>query len=203
MPVPSHPPRGSSVDWTETRARLDRANVTVSTEPPATEIAATLRARARILAHPLTQPDQPAGDAIEVVAFQLGEQRFALEAAFVREAVFVLHVTLLPGMPATLRGLANVRSRIVPIFDLRTLLLVTAVENQRTRETVLVMGFEGADFGLVVDEVLGPRQMQLSRLRSEVPGLQSQYLRGLGDDAIVLLDVPAITAALTIDGRGP
>ena len=62
---------------------------------------------------------------VEVVVVELGGQPFALEAAQVREAVIPRDLTPLPGVPAFVRGLVNVRSRVVPAFDLRPLLRLT------------------------------------------------------------------------------
>jgi hypothetical protein len=81
------------------------------------------------------------------------------------------------------------------------LLQIAANEERRARETMLIVISEGVEFGLLVDDVLGPRTISMSGLRTDVPGLQSQYLRGFMEDGLMLLDLVAIATALTIDGR--
>src|SRR5580765_4671039 len=54
-----------------------------------------------------------------LVAFVVGAVRYALEIAQVREIVTPLPLTLLPHTPGGLAGVADHRSEVVPIIDLR------------------------------------------------------------------------------------
>jgi purine-binding chemotaxis protein CheW len=189
-------------DWTATRGRLERAAALLNGSRSGSEIAEVLRKRARALAVPLEAPnDDRTSERVEIVAFTLAGQAYGITGDGVREAIVLSQLTPLPGMPATLRGLANVRSRIVPAFDLKPLLQVPAGDERRLRDTMLIVISDGMEFGLLVDDVLGPRTISISRLRTDVPGLQSQYLRGFMEDGLMLLDLAAIANALTIDGR--
>jgi len=55
----------------------------------------------------------------QLLAFRLGEQRFALEFAAVERVVRAVELTPLPGAPATIRGVFSLHGRIVPVGDLR------------------------------------------------------------------------------------
>lgn len=57
--------------------------------------------------------------AVELLVFELDDQRYALTLSSVREVVRAVLLTHLPGAPAIVEGAIIVRGRIVPVFDLR------------------------------------------------------------------------------------
>lgn len=193
------------IDWEATRARIKQAataSAVCDTSPD--DLQAVFRQRARDLAAPLPHygvSGDASVEATETVTVRIGGQAFAIETSAVREAVLVPRVTPLPGLPPTLRGLANLRSRIVPAFDIRSLLHLPPVAKDSGRETMLLLGFDGAEFGLMVDTVLGVRSIENQHLRRDVPGLMSQHVQGVTGDGLILLDLASLVAALSADER--
>ncbi len=55
------------------------------------------------------------------VVFELDDDRFAIPLASVVETESVPHVTPLPGLPESIRGVFNLRGEILPLIDLRLL----------------------------------------------------------------------------------
>ena len=55
----------------------------------------------------------------DLLAFALGEHRFALMASEVVEVVRVVAAEPLPGAPAIVEGVINVRGNLVPVLDIR------------------------------------------------------------------------------------
>jgi purine-binding chemotaxis protein CheW len=56
---------------------------------------------------------------LEVLTLGLGGEIFAIEAGAVREILDPVPVTDVPGARAFVRGVINVRGKIVPLADLR------------------------------------------------------------------------------------
>jgi purine-binding chemotaxis protein CheW len=54
---------------------------------------------------------------VELLAFEVADYACALELTRVREILPLPHVTRVPGAPATVRGLVNVRGQVVPVID--------------------------------------------------------------------------------------
>jgi purine-binding chemotaxis protein CheW len=67
-------------------------------------------------------PTAPAEPLAEVLVFELDEQRHALRAVDVEEILPALTVTAMPGAPAGVEGVINLRGRLVPVLDLRQVL---------------------------------------------------------------------------------
>jgi purine-binding chemotaxis protein CheW len=199
--MPKPPQNRAPIDWAAARARLAAMAATreAGREGAAAE-QALLERRARALA--VRPPASQAAEAtFDVVAFELGGQEFGIEATFVREAVLPRDLTPLPRVPAFVRGLVNLRSRVVPAFDLRPLLRLRAPA-EGTVEKLLVVVCEGVELGLLIERVNGLRAVPAARLGAEVPGLDARHLRGLAPDGLIVLALPALLPDLTVD-EGP
>ncbi len=191
--APAKPP----IDWTAVRGHITRTAARLRQQEVGIEAdRAVLARRAQELARREAAP--AAGEVqIEVVAFELDGQAFGIETGMVREAVIPRDITALPGVPTLVRGLVNVRSRVVPCFDLKPLLRLGGGET--AAEKMLIVECEGHEFGLMADRVLGLRSVPSGRVRRDVAGLDARYLHGLADDGLILLHLPAIVADLHID----
>ena len=92
------------------------------------------------------------------IGFRIGAMRFIGGITDVNEILFMPSLAPVPGTKAWLLGIANVRGKLVPIVDLRGFL-----EGERTpigdRSRVLVARQPGGNVGLLVDEVLGQRNL--------------------------------------------
>lgn len=191
-------PTKAPIDWGAVRGHLTRTAARLRQQEAGAETERALLARrAQELARrtPIRDVEEAR---IEVVAFELDGQVFGVETGFVREAVIPRDITQLPGVPAMVRGLVNVRSRVVPCFDLKSLLRL-AGSRDAASEKMLIVACDGAEFGLMADRVLGLRSVLVARLRREVSGLDAKYLRGLAEDGLILLELPAIVADLQVD----
>ncbi|MEW6546831.1 MAG: chemotaxis protein CheW [Bacillota bacterium] len=97
-----------------------------------------------------------------VVVFQLGDEEYAITVERVREVVKADRITRVPGAPAYVRGIINLRGRVVPVIDLRQRLGLDARPVERPR--IMVVEDGAALVGMLVDrasEVLRVRPGQL------------------------------------------
>lgn len=70
--------------------------------------------------------------------FQLGADRYALDAALVAEVIPAVRVKALPGAPAGIAGLCDYRGRAVPVVDLSALALGRPAQASLSTRLVLV-----------------------------------------------------------------
>jgi len=56
---------------------------------------------------------------MEVLVFEIGGQRYGVEAGLVREVLAAVCVTALPRAPDVVEGVIDVRGRLAAVFDLR------------------------------------------------------------------------------------
>lgn len=95
----------------------------------------------------------PAGGELHLVTFALGGEEYGIPVAQVREVIRVSEITRVPQAPAHVRGVTNLRGRVLPVVELRSRLgLEPAALTPRSRIAVV----EVCDrvLGLLVDAVL-------------------------------------------------
>lgn len=67
----------------------------------------------------VTRPSHPHAAELDVLLFELAEQRFALLLVDVLEVVRAVALRPLPNAPAVVEGIIDVRGDIVPVLDIR------------------------------------------------------------------------------------
>ncbi|MBI3977188.1 MAG: chemotaxis protein CheW [Chloroflexi bacterium] len=188
--------RGGGLDWQAARERLAAAAAAIGRAEPADEEREAIFARrAEILARP-PAAEQPA-DAFEALVFALGDERYAFPSVQVREVRLLEGLTPLPGAPAFVAGLINVRGRVVPVLDLRPIFGVPATG--AAAQTLLLLAGRAGDIGVLSTDrpvVRWLRAGDLGELPAGAPaGLDSAYVRGVTPDLTVALDAEALLAS--------
>lgn len=191
---PSGP--GPRFDWAQLHRRLAR-NAERLAEPvvSAETRLRVLRERARAAARESAADDDPAAR-IQVVEFLLAYERYAVETSWVHEVVALRDLTPLPGAPAFVAGLINVRGRIVSVVDLKVFFDLPA-KGLPDLNRVLIVGNDTLEFGLLVDAVAGVAHLRLDQLQPALPtltGVREEYLRGLTPERLAVLDAARILA---------
>lgn len=155
--------------------------------------------RAAQLARPVTDLEGAAstlGGSVALV-FPLDGERYAFAAEDVREVRARGEITPLPGTPAFVAGLANVRGRIVPILDLQRLFDLPRAAPSTADETLVILASPRGNVGVLAS---GPPVVRSlgDNLRAlpptAAPELQAPYVRGVTPDLVILLDAQRLLA---------
>lgn len=152
-----------------------------------------LQRRARELARP-PEPQEPAANLVAVVEFRLGAEAYAIDVQYVAEVLPFRPLTRIPGVPAFVRGIVNVRGLVVAILDLR-ILLGLPVEDPSPQARILLLGSPTVAFGILADQVPGTGSLLLRELQPPLPtlrGMRAAFTRGVTSSGLALLDAPAL-----------
>jgi len=148
-----------------------------------------LRDRARMLAVvPARAPGD--GELIHALRFLLGAETYAVENGHIREVLPLPRVTPLPCVPSFVRGIINVRGRIVSLLDLKTILGLPDTGFSPTC-SVIILQSPDIEFGLLADEILGLAAIPISSIQPSLPTLtdvRAEFLLGVTAEGLVLLD---------------
>lgn len=141
---------------------------------------------------------------LEVLTFDIGEERLAIEAVSIREILDLLPETRVPGAPDLVSSVVNFRGKIIPIADLRVAfgLPLDAKEGPDVDHRIVVieteLGGETIQIGLRTDKVHEVAILERSD-SSEPPVLgmrwKREFVRELvrqPDSVIVLPDLQEI-----------
>lgn len=114
------------------------------------------------------------------VGFTLNDRRYVASMDEVSEILSVPRYTQVPGVKTWVKGIANVRGRLMPVMDLLGFLnRPSALQLKRRRLLALERGELYS--GLVVDEVLGMQHIPQDTFTNMVPGEYAEtrpYLKG-------------------------
>ena len=107
-----------------------------------------------------SQPDYLDGDLFEdedtqkdkYLTFHLANEEFGIEIRFVTEIIGIQAITPIPEMPDFIKGVINLRGKVVPVMDVRTRFRLPFREYDE-RTCIIVVDINETAVGLVVDEV--------------------------------------------------
>ena len=86
--------------------------------------------------------------------FKLNEELFTCPLSQVKEVVGLMKMTPVPGAPPALRGLINLRGKVLPVFDLSEKMCGKKSEQENTKSCILITESIGSPLGLLVDDVV-------------------------------------------------
>ncbi len=145
-------------------------------------------------AQSLAQVTEPAVAQLQLIAFRLDAEEFGLPLATVREVIRVGDITRVPQAPEHIRGVTNLRGRILSVVEIRTRLgLNAAVPGPRSR--IIVVEVQHRVVGLLVDSVSQVLKIGVDRVipaPDEVRSEASDHISGvahLDQRLVILLDL--------------
>lgn len=103
------------------------------------------------------------------IGFRMGERFYVAPMGEVSEILHEPHVAALPGVKPWIKGVANLRGRLLPVMDLCAFFGLE-LSAQRKQRRVLVIDHQDVFAGLLVDEVLGVQHFNERSLMPETPG---------------------------------
>ena len=131
------------------------------------------------------------------LTFVLNEEEYGLEILKVREIIGIMGITPVPQTPNFIKGVINLRGKVIPVVDLR--LKFGFQESEHTKETcVIVVEVKGVLTGIIVDtvsEVLDVSDEELETTPQLGEGVNTDIFIGLAkikDKVKILLDLDKI-----------
>jgi len=136
-------------------------------------------------------------DVLQYLTFTLGDETFAMDIRTVREIIQHGAMTVVPLMPAFVRGVINLRGAVVPVIDLQSRFgRPVAQFGKKTCVIIFDVGPEGdkVELGLLVDavsEVIDIAPSQIEPPPQFGTTIQREFIHGLGkvgNEFIVILE---------------
>jgi len=128
------------------------------------------------------------------LTFSVGNEEYALEIRYVTEIVGMQKITDLPDMPEYVKGVINLRGKIIPVIDVR-LRFGLEERNYDDRTCIVVTRIIDSAVGLIVDlvnEVMNIPVEQISPPPKVRKDIQNRFIQGLGKvdaDVKIILNV--------------
>lgn len=144
------------------------------------------------------------------LAFHLGREEFAIQVLKVREIMGIQDITAVPQTPVYVKGVINLRGKVIPVVDLRLKFGLPEVEyTQRTCIIVVQIQGQGGSVsltGIVVDEVSEAVNIAASEIEDTPDfgdGVATPYILGMAKNkgkVKILLDIDRVLSTQDLDG---
>jgi purine-binding chemotaxis protein CheW len=145
------------------------------------------------------------------LAFYLGNEQFGLQVLTVREIIGAQDITAVPKTPNYLKGVINLRGKVIPIVDLRIKFGLEEIAYTK-RTCIIVVQVDGENggtlIGVVVDgvsEVLNILPQDLENTPNFGTGEAIPYILGMAkmkDGVKMLLDIGSVLSQREFQGLG-
>jgi purine-binding chemotaxis protein CheW len=163
----------------------------------APEAAPLLASGDQLLAAQKIEEARASAEVRQYVTFWLRDEEFAIPILHCREILRAGSITRIPEAPAQVRGVVNLRGRIVPAVDVRVCLGIEATA-VTARSRLIVVEVAARFFALLVDRVSRTLKLAGSETGPAPEDAQAPYLAGMargGEAAIPILDIEPMLLA--------
>ena len=130
----------------------------------------------------------------KVMTFHIGDQIYGIEIQNVLEIIEMQHITKIPHVPSYIKGIINVRSKVVPIVDIRTRFGKPEIP-YTSRTCIIIVTVDDDSVGIIVDRVADVEDIHSDDI-SATPETRNvntnsfiQYMIRSGDIVKLILDV--------------
>ncbi|GMT42412.1 MAG: chemotaxis protein CheW [bacterium] len=138
------------------------------------------------------------------LTFILGKEEYGLEILKVREIISVMEITEVPQVPPFIKGVINLRGKVIPVIDLRLKFDMPPIDY--TRETcIIVVNVSDLLLGIVVDtvaEVLDIGEKEIDPPPSFGTTVKTDFILGMGKikgKVKILLDIDKVLSVDELD----
>jgi len=137
----------------------------------------------------------------KLLTFSLGTEGYGVSILKVKEIIGMMEITPVPRTPEFIKGVINLRGKIIPVMDLRVKFGMEAQEyNERTCIIVAEVVIKGAQklLGVVVDmvsEVVTVTDDQIEPPPEYGTSLEHNSILGIGkikDRVVIILDIDEV-----------
>lgn len=127
------------------------------------------------------------------LTFTLGNEEYGIGIEYVTEIIGIMPITVVPELPDFIRGITNLRGRIIPVMDMRLRFKMEFMEYGE-RTCIIVVDIQDNAVGLIVDsvsEVTNIADEDIVEQPLLSTGKQNRYIKYIGkvgNDVKLLLD---------------
>ena len=125
------------------------------------------------------------------LTFCIETEDYCIDIKYVIEIIGIQPITLIPEMPDYVKGVINLRGKIIPVMDVRTRFKKECID-YHDRTCIIVVEVNNFSIGLIVDkvlEVLNISEEDISKLPKISRKSHQKYVKGIGkvEDGVKLI----------------
>ncbi len=149
--------------------------------------------------------NESAGGELQLVVFNINTEEFGVEIKNVQEIIRMANITEIPRAPPYVKGIINLRGRIVVVISLHSIMGMQNREHDANTR-IIVADVDGTVMGFIVDSVSEVTRLSAKNVE-QAPAviadrIGTEYLRGVGKINGRLLILLKLDMILSMDKLG-
>jgi len=138
------------------------------------------------------------------LTFALAEEEYGIGILKVKEIIGMMTITPVPQTPPFVKGVINLRGKVIPVVDLRSKFEMEAIDYTE-RTCIIVVEIKGKmeniQIGIVVDsvsEVINVKETEVEDTPAFGTSLDTEFILGIAKiegNVKILLDIDAVLSA--------
>lgn len=145
------------------------------------------------------EPETSQSEEMQLVIFDLAGEAYGVVIQAVLEIIRMQEITTIPQAPYFVKGVINLRGKVIPVADLRKRFSMPAAEESK-ESRIVVVDIGGQAIGMTVDAVTEVTRIPAGTVEppsSVITTSDSDYLMGIAkleSGMIILLDLTRVLA---------
>jgi purine-binding chemotaxis protein CheW len=135
------------------------------------------------------------------LTFKIANEEYGVEILNVQEIIGIIDITRIPKSPLFMRGIINLRGKVIPVIDLRLKFGLESIRNTEKTCIIVVHNFANdlnLTTGIIVDEVFEVFDIQEEEIEDTISygaKIDTTFVLGMGiiqEKVVALLDIERI-----------
>ena len=135
----------------------------------------------------------------EYLSFELNQEEYALSILKVKEIIGVKEITPVPNLPKYIKGVINLRGKIINIVDLREKFKIESKEYDKFT-VIIIIETDKRTFGILVDSVKDVININMENIQNnfeQTKDIEEKYIHGITnyeDRIICILNIDSLVS---------
>ena len=131
------------------------------------------------------------------VTISIGEDKFGIDVTKIQEIIGMPEMANVPNAQKYMKGVANLRGRVIPLIDLRVKFKMPEKEYDKLT-VVMIAEIKGVLIGLIVDSVSDVMNIPISEIQDTphfASDIETDCISGMGkvgEEIVIIIDVNKI-----------
>lgn len=135
----------------------------------------------------------------EYLSFELNQEEYALSILKVKEIIGVKKITPVPNLPKYIKGVINLRGKIINIVDLREKFKIESKEYDKFT-VIIIIETDKRTFGILVDSIKDVININMENIQNnfeQTKDIEEKYIHGITnyeDRIICILNIDSLVS---------
>ncbi|MBI9036360.1 MAG: purine-binding chemotaxis protein CheW [Bacteroidales bacterium] len=182
------------INWEEIERKFEKTSALLHDDSDLSEVDAKIILKGRTQDFAKDNIKIQNSENIEILTFELGNENYCIDSAFVNEVLTKQKITSIPCTPEYIKGVTNVRGKIHTVIDVRKFFDLEQ-EDDQIGKTIIVVNASEVCTSILVDKMSGISTINQCEIKAPMAVFDERslrYTKGITSNGLIFLDIGKI-----------